>query len=51
MTASPSIECAQLIIQSGIKRVVYSEAYRLEDELNFLRKAGIEVCFLDLNEE
>ena len=51
VTASPCIECAKLIIQSGIKRVVYSEAYRLEDGLNLLRKAGIEVCFLDLNEE
>ena len=51
VTASPCIECDKLIIQSGIKRVVYSEAYRLEDGLNLLRKAGIEVCFLDLNEE
>jgi dCMP deaminase len=31
VTASPCIECAKLIIQSGIKRVVYSEKYRLED--------------------
>ena len=29
VTASPCIECAKLIIQSGIKRVVYSEKYRL----------------------
>ena len=31
VTASPCLECAKLIIQSGIKRVVYSEKYRLED--------------------
>ena len=49
VTASPCIECAKLIIQAGIKRVVYSEAYRLEDGLNLLRRAGVEVEFLDLN--
>ena len=47
VTASPCIECAKLIIQAGIKRVVYSEAYRLEDGLNLLRRAGVEVVFLD----
>lgn len=35
VTASPCIECAKLIIQSGIKRVVYAEKYRLEDDLIF----------------
>ena len=43
ITASPCIECAKLIIQSGIKRVVYSEHYRLEDGLDLLKRAGIEV--------
>ena len=42
VTASPCIECSKLIIQSGIKRVVYSEKYRLEDGIELLRRAGIE---------
>lgn len=50
VTASPCIECAKLIIQAGIKRVVYSEKYRLEDGLNLLRRAGIEVVYLSTNE-
>jgi len=45
VTASPCIECSKLIIQAGIKRVVYSEKYRLEDGIELLRKAGIEVVF------
>lgn len=47
VTASPCIECAKLIIQAGIKRVVYSEKYRLEDGLDLLRRAGIEVVYLE----
>ncbi len=47
VTASPCIECAKLIIQAGIKRVVYGETYRLEDGLNLLRRAGIECIYLD----
>ena len=43
VTASPCIECSKLIIQSGIKRVVYSEDYRLDDGIQLLRRAGIEV--------
>ncbi len=50
VTASPCIECAKLIIQAGIKRVVYGEKYRLEDGINLLRRAGIEVIFLDPEE-
>ncbi|MEG1616206.1 MAG: dCMP deaminase family protein [Bacteroidales bacterium] len=50
VTSSPCIECAKLIIQSGIRRVVYSENYRLEDGLNLLRRAGIEVDFVEINE-
>ena len=48
ITASPCIECAKLIIQSGIKRVVYGEKYRLMDGIELLRRAGIEVEFIDL---
>ena len=47
VTASPCIECAKLIIQSGVKRVVYGEKYRLEDGLELLRRAHIEVTFID----
>ena len=50
VTASPCIECAKLIIQSGVRRVVYSEKYRLEDGINLLKRAGIEVCYLEMKE-
>ena len=46
ITASPCIECAKLIIQSGIKRVVYGEKYRLMDGIVLLERAGIEVVYL-----
>ena len=48
VTASPWIECSKLIIQSGIKRIVYGEKYRLDDGINLLKRAGIEVEFLDM---
>lgn len=47
VTAAPCIECAKLIIQSGIKRVVYGEKYRLEEGIELLRKANIEVIYLN----
>ncbi|MDL2262605.1 dCMP deaminase family protein [Bacteroidales bacterium OttesenSCG-928-I21] len=47
VTASPCIECAKLIIQSGIKRVVYGESYRLPDGINLLERAEIETVFID----
>ena len=50
ITASPCMECSKLIIQAGIKRVVYGEHYRLEDGINLLRKAGIEVIYLNPEE-
>ena len=50
VTASPCIECSKLIIQSGIKRVVYGEVYRLTDGIDLLRRAGIEVEYLPLEE-
>ena len=50
VTASPCIECAKLIIQAGIKRVVYSEKYRLEDGLQLMKKAGIEIDYIELND-
>lgn len=50
VTSSPCIECAKLIIQSGIKRVVYSENYRISDGCELLIRAGIRVDYIDLNE-
>ena len=43
VTASPCLECAKLIIQAGITRVVYSDEYRISDGVDLLRRAGIEV--------
>lgn len=51
VTASPCIECSKLIIQAGIKRVVYSTKYRLEDGIELLKRAKVEVVFSDLNQE
>ena len=51
VTASPCIECSKLIIQAGIKRVVYSEKYRLEDGIELLKRAGIEVVFISMDNE
>ena len=51
VTTSPCIECAKLIIQAGIKRVVYAEDYHVTDGLELLRRAGIEVCKINLNDE
>jgi dCMP deaminase len=48
VTSSPCIECAKLIIQSGIRRVVFSEYYRLNDGIELLKKAGIEVDFVEV---
>ena len=50
VTASPCIECAKLIIQAGIKKVVYSEKYRLNDGIELLEKAHVEVVYIDRNE-
>lgn len=50
ITASPCIECAKLIIQAGIRRVVYGEKYRLTDGIDLLERAGIETTYLNPNE-
>ena len=42
ITASPCLECSKLIIQAGIKRVVYNDLYRIQDGLDVLRRAGVE---------
>ncbi|MGQ8335600.1 deoxycytidylate deaminase [Sunxiuqinia sp. A32] len=43
VTSSPCLECAKLIIQAGIKRVVFTDNYRLEDGIELLKRANIEV--------
>ncbi len=50
VTASPCIECAKLIIQSGIRRVVYSELYRCSDGIELLEKAGVKVDFIEIKQ-
>ena len=51
VTASPCVECAKLIIQSGIRRVVFRDAYRITDGIDLLRRAGIEVEQIPINDE
>jgi dCMP deaminase len=51
ITTSPCIECAKLIIQAGIKRVVFCDKYRIEDGLDLLKRASIEICHLAINDE
>ena len=51
VTASPCMECSKLIIQAGIKRVVFSDLYRIQDGLDILRKAGIEVVHMPQEKE
>lgn len=50
VTASPCIECSKLIIQSGIKRVVYAEKYRLTDGIDLLKRAGVKVEYMNPDE-
>ncbi|MFO7657732.1 MAG: dCMP deaminase family protein [Bacteroidales bacterium] len=47
ITSSPCLECAKLIIQSGIIRVVYSEQYRTQDGIELLKRAGIEIIHIE----
>lgn len=48
VSTSPCMECSKLIIQAGIRRVVFSEIYRITDGLELLQKAGIEIVHLPL---
>ena len=50
ITAAPCIECSKLIIQAGIKRVVYSDDYRSEEGLELLRRVGIECVKCEIGE-
>lgn len=47
VTSSPCLECAKLIIQAGISRVVFADNYRLEDGINLLKRASIEVIQIE----
>ncbi len=47
VTSSPCIECAKLIIQAGIKRVVFAENYRLSDGIDLLRRADVELVSIE----
>ena len=48
VTSSPCIECAKLIIQAGIKRVVFGEIYRLTDGIDLLKRAGIDCVQIEM---
>ena len=50
VTSSPCIECAKLIIQSGIKRVVYADSYHSMDGIDLLTRVGIEIVKVELSE-
>lgn len=51
ITDAPCIECAKLIIQAGIRRIVYSKAYRNDDGIKLLERAGIECVMLQLEQQ
>jgi dCMP deaminase len=50
VTTSPCVECSKLIIQAGIKRVVFTEKYRVEDGLRLLERANIEINHIEIKE-
>lgn len=49
VTSSPCMECSKLIIQAGIRRVVFSEYYRISEGIDLLNKAGIETVYLPID--
>jgi len=51
VTDSPCMECSKLIIQSGIKRVVYTREYRITDGLDLLKRAGVELVRLNFEKK
>lgn len=48
VTSSPCIECSKLIIQAGIRRVVYADSYRLSDGIDLLERAGIDLVSVEI---
>jgi dCMP deaminase len=51
ITSGPCMECAKLIIQAGIRRVVFCDNYRMQDGVELLKKANIEVIYLEVGKE
>ena len=51
VTTSPCMECSKLIIQAGIKRVVFEEKYHDTSGLDLLAKVGVEVVQIKLDDE
>lgn len=51
VTDSPCIECSKLIIQAGIKRVIYGREYRITDGIDLLKRAGIEVVKIPIEDK
>lgn len=51
VSTSPCMECSKLIIQAGIKRVVFSDLYRITDGLDLLKNAGVDVVYFPLDNE
>ncbi len=51
ITSGPCMECAKLIIQAGIRRVVYCDDYRMQDGVELLKKANIEVVYIEVGKE
>jgi dCMP deaminase len=49
VTSSPCLECSKLIIQAGIKRVVFFNNYHKEDGINLLKKANIEIIQVEID--
>ena len=49
ITSSPCVECSKLIIQAGIRRIVYSNKYHNTDGLALLKRAGIEIVYIDID--
>jgi dCMP deaminase len=49
VTSSPCLECSKLIIQAGIKRVVFYDSYRMADGIELLEKAHIKVVQVELD--
>ena len=50
VTTSPCMECSKLIIQAGIRRVVFSEKYHNTEGLDILAKVGVELVHLPIEE-
>ncbi|NJO89735.1 MAG: dCMP deaminase family protein [Chloroflexia bacterium] len=51
VTTSPCLECAKLIIQAGILRVVFTERYRLDEGVKLLERAGIEIVHTEIEDD